>query len=159
MTQASAYLFPHKNDNGELVLSLLSAPVVQTYPDEPNPQTMVGLLNSDACLRTASLDNDGILQGDVRFTILDYSTTSAPNRFRYLSSNLSRSHQAKLMECMIRNRQIAKEKNVEIKLYIVVFLPGASLRKQRPQLELGYGPRVVRIRLLSSPSRPSILCP
>jgi hypothetical protein len=72
---------------------------------------MVGLLNSDACLRTASFDAEGILQGDVRFTVLDYSSTSAPNRFRYLSSNLSRVDQAKLMECITSESTDAKGKN------------------------------------------------
>ena len=75
MTHAAAFLFPHRNESGDLMLSMLSAPVSKTYPDEANPKTMVGMLNSDACLRTSSFDEEGVLQGDVRFTILDYSST------------------------------------------------------------------------------------
>ena len=30
MTHAAAYLFPHRDDNGDLMLSMLSAPVAQT---------------------------------------------------------------------------------------------------------------------------------
>ena len=80
-----AYLVPTHNKDNSIEFSLMAAPTFTTYADDHC--FIVGILNADAFTRTTSFDNQGISNGDIRFSVFDYKGKSNPNRFRYLTSN------------------------------------------------------------------------
>ena len=53
-------------------LSTLSPPIFTTFKEEENPLPVVGLRNTFGCTRTEEFDTEGLLKGDIRWTILSY---------------------------------------------------------------------------------------
>ena len=83
--------FNGASPNGRLQGSVLACPSFSYTSDPAAPSSsIVGLLNGDAFTRSGSFNSSGILGGDIRFAVLDYSSKSAPNRFRYLTSDVTR---------------------------------------------------------------------
>ena len=103
-------LVAHRDENNALVLSVMAAGVINSTPGDQNSVIMVGLMNHHACARTEELDSDGILGGEIRFSIVDYSGTAPPNRFRFLSSKTPKKVQNLLMESLSPQKEDASGK-------------------------------------------------
>ena len=94
-----AFLYVEKAENDKIYLSTLSAPILTTFKEEENPLTVVGLRNTFGCTRAGEFDTEGMLEGDLRWTILSYvgNEASSPARLRYMSTQAPKRLQQKLM--------------------------------------------------------------
>ena len=97
-----AFIYVEKAEHGKIFLSTLSAPILSSFKDEDNPSSVVGLRNNYSCTRTEKFDVEGLLEGDIRWSILSFDggESTSPARLRYISSSAPKKLQQKRMELL-----------------------------------------------------------
>ena len=97
---SSSLLFASKSNDGSLTFSILAMP---EHLPTPNSFSIFGLLNDQAFTRTSSFDIEGISNGAIRFTELNFASKSPPNRLRFTTSSCPLSTRASLRKALVVN--------------------------------------------------------
>ena len=82
-----AILLPMASSADSLQFSVVAAHHFHLSPDA---NFITGLMNADAFTRTKSFDKEGLSNGEIRFSIVDFGTKSPPDRLRFSTSSVDR---------------------------------------------------------------------